>query len=158
MTVGDRLRQLREEHGLTLEAAGRIAGTTKQSASQIEKGVTKAPGGIFLYRWSRHYGVSLEWLITGKGERTTASQYGRPDFDTMAAAVKLLRDHLDLMGDPPVLITDPGMLEDAYEVIVAHQGLAEETNVIDLATMLAKRKRQGAVDGGRTSRSGSKAG
>src|SRR5690606_37559939 len=37
-TVGDRLKDLRTAAGLTLEQAGEIAGTTKQSASQIEKG------------------------------------------------------------------------------------------------------------------------
>lgn len=69
MGTGERLRALREAAGLTLEEAGKIAGTSKQSTSQIEKGVTKVPGGLFLYRWSKHYNVNLEWLITGKGDQ-----------------------------------------------------------------------------------------
>ncbi len=70
MGTGERLKGLREAAGLTLEDAGAIAGTSKQSTSQIEKGITKVPGGLFLYRWSKHYNVNLEWLITGKGDRS----------------------------------------------------------------------------------------
>lgn len=88
MTVGQRLQRLREDAGLTLEQAGKIAGTTKQSTSQIEKGITKAPGGLFLYNWSKHYRVNLEWLITGKGD-PAASQIQRPTPDTILAAVRL---------------------------------------------------------------------
>lgn len=68
-TLGDRLRELREAEGLTLEQAGAIAGTTKQSMSQIEKGQTKMPNGVALEAWSRRYGVSLHWLATGKGPK-----------------------------------------------------------------------------------------
>lgn len=68
-TLGDRLRELRETEGLTLEQAGAIAGTTKQSMSQIEKGQTKLPNGIALEAWSRRYGVNLHWLATGKGPK-----------------------------------------------------------------------------------------
>jgi len=89
MSVGKRLQELRDGAGLTLEQAGKIAGTTKQSTSQIEKGVTKVPGGLFLYNWSRHYGVNLEWLITGKGPVRQTSQPARLSKDTIAAAVHL---------------------------------------------------------------------
>lgn len=77
-TVGDRLRRLREAEGLSLEQAGAIGNTTKQSMSQIEKGITKMPGGLPLYLWAKHYRVGLEWLITGKETKLAASQSGRP--------------------------------------------------------------------------------
>lgn len=73
-TIGERLRALREEAKLTQDEAGEIAGTTKQSVSQIENGRTKVPGGLFVYRWAKRYGVSLEWLITGEGPRTAGTQ------------------------------------------------------------------------------------
>jgi transcriptional regulator with XRE-family HTH domain len=76
MSTGERLKALREAAGLTLQEAGAIAGTTKQSASQIEKGTTKVPGGLFLYRWSKHYNVNLEWLITGKGDQSPVASHG----------------------------------------------------------------------------------
>jgi transcriptional regulator with XRE-family HTH domain len=75
MGTGERLKQLREAAGLTLEEAGKIAGTSKQNTSQIEKGVTEVPGGLFLYRWARHYNVNLEWLITGKGAKIPPSSH-----------------------------------------------------------------------------------
>lgn len=68
-TLGDRLRELREAEGLTLEQGGKIAGTTKQSMSQIEKGATQQPGGLALEAWSQHYGVTLHWLTTGHGPK-----------------------------------------------------------------------------------------
>lgn len=74
-TIGERLKALRLENDLTLEAAGAIAGTTKQSMSQIEKGRTQVPGGMALEAWARHYGVNLRWLTTGAG----------PKFPKMAA-------------------------------------------------------------------------
>ncbi len=86
MHVGDRLKALREAKGLNLPQAAEIAGTSKQSTSQIEKGVTKVPGGLFLYRWSVFYGVDLEWLITGKGSpRQSHSQLARLSPEIMAA-------------------------------------------------------------------------
>lgn len=100
MTVGERLRELRESHGLTLEQAGLIAGTTKQSASQIEKGITKAPGGIFLYRWSRHYGVDLEWLITGKGVKQQGSQPARLTAGIIRSAARMAIGAIEAKGLP----------------------------------------------------------
>lgn len=100
MTVGARLRELREAEGLTLEAAGEIAGTSKQSASQIEKGVTKVPGGLYLYKWSRHYGVGLEWLITGKGSpKQSQSQSARLSSLMMRSAFRLARESIEARGD-----------------------------------------------------------
>lgn len=75
MSIGDRLRELRMGRGLTLEQAGAIGSTSKQSMSQIEKGVTKEPGGSSLLKWAKYYGVSLEWLITGKGGDSDDEDY-----------------------------------------------------------------------------------
>ncbi|WP_170292298.1 helix-turn-helix domain-containing protein [Xanthomonas maliensis] len=142
MHIGDRLRELRLAEGLTLEQAGTIGGTTKQSMSQIEKGVTKEPGGIALFNWARHYGVSLEWLITGKGSRkASSSQVARPDFDKIAAAVSVLLNYLELVGDPPEWIHDPVLLETAYMVADEFGQPVLADNVLDLTKILAKRIR-----------------
>lgn len=68
-TLGERLKSERVAHGLTLEQAGAIGGTSKQSTSQIEKGVTQVPGALALEAWSRYYGINLRWLTTGKGPK-----------------------------------------------------------------------------------------
>lgn len=79
-TVGTRLEGLRKAHKLTLEAAAKIAGTTKQSLSQIEKGLTQVPGGMAMEAWARHYGVNLRWLATGKGAKHPGSAEDDPDW------------------------------------------------------------------------------
>lgn len=118
MGTGDRLKALREAAGLTLEEAGKIAGTTKQSASQIEKGVTKVPGGLFLYRWSKHYNVNLEWLITGKGDRHPApSQTARPDPLILANAIRVLQNLAQKRPERAVLLTDPAAILAAYDEV-----------------------------------------
>lgn len=98
-TVGERLKALRESRGLTLEAAGKIADTTKQSTSQIEKGITKLPGGLPLYLWAKHYGVSLEWLITGRGAKVqAASQPQRLTGATILAAYREAVEKYESVG------------------------------------------------------------
>lgn len=67
--IGDRLKQLRTEAGLTQEAFAAIAKTTKQYVSQLESGKNQVPGPEYLDRWARHYGVNLHWLLTGRGQR-----------------------------------------------------------------------------------------
>lgn len=118
MGTGDRLKKLREAEGLTLEQAGKIAGTSKQSTSQIEKGVTKVPGGLFLYRWSKHYNVNLEWLITGKGDRSPAvSQPQRPDPLILANAIRVLQNLAQMHPKASVLLTDPAAILAAYDEV-----------------------------------------
>jgi transcriptional regulator with XRE-family HTH domain len=143
MTVGNRLKTLREAADLTLEEAGKIAGTTKQSTSQIEKGVTKAPGGLFLYRWSKHYRVDLEWLITGKGDpKNGQSQAARPDAATLSAAIELgrksLLEHDDETFDPE---QDGEIVVQAYMYLLAKgQTRVTRSNVLDFAKALNRRE------------------
>ena len=146
MNIGARLRELRTAYGLTLEQAGAIGGTTKQSMSQIEKGQTKEPGGIALYQWAKHYGVSMEWLVTGKGERTATSQPSRPDFVMMAAAVNVLAHYLEVVGDPAEWVHDAVLLETAYLVAEEFGEPIRPDNVLDLTKILAKRIRGNTDD------------
>lgn len=142
MSIGERLRELRLAKGLTLEQAGAVAETTKQSMSQIEKGVTKEPGALPLLRWARHYGVSAEWLITGKGNRfDVPSQDARPDFDKIASAVNVLTHYLELVNDPPEWVHDPILLETAYMVVEEFGEPSAPNNVLDLTKLLSKRLR-----------------
>lgn len=162
MSIGDRLKGLRTAQGLTLEQAGAIGGTTKQSMSQIEKGLTKEPGGVALFKWARHYGVSLEWLITGKGaDQRPPSQVSRPDFEMMASAVNVLSHYLELVGDPAEWIHDPVLLEIAYMVAEEFGRPVAPENVLDLTKVLSKRIRgvdneqqQESIRGARTAAGG----
>lgn len=148
MNVGERLRKLREDHGLTLEQAGKIAGTTKQSASQIEKGITKAPGGIFLYRWSRHYGVDLEWLIAGKGEKKPASQLARPDPEIVRATFELLRGSYADQGKVYDIEAEPDLFATVYERLAKLAGKPRHAELVSIGRTIQERQ-QGVADDGK---------
>jgi transcriptional regulator with XRE-family HTH domain len=147
MTIGDRLRQLREKANLTLEQGGAIAGTSKQSMSQIEKGVTKEPGGAALYAWANYYGVDLKWLITGQGIPKSASQSVGIDAEILADAMKLLRALGAITGDGPEAATDPKRIAVAYQVILEDGGAVSDDKVIDFTARLAAKLRETADDG-----------
>jgi len=72
-TLGARLRQVRTEAQLSQEQAGQIAGVSKQAISHIENDRTKNPEAATLEPLARRLGVSLQWLMTGRGERAPAS-------------------------------------------------------------------------------------
>lgn len=67
MSIGERLRKIRKDARLTQEALGDLAGVSKQSISQIESGQTGSPKASTLEPLSRRLGVSLHWLMTGRG-------------------------------------------------------------------------------------------
>lgn len=133
-SIGDRLRELRLAKGLSLEAAGAAAGTTKQSMSQIEKGQTKEPNGVALEAWSRLYGVNLRWLATGKGPKQSTnseSQSVRPSDEIMSQALDLLYLLADLRPDDRRFsrITWP-MLMVAAKAITKHTDQRETVSML----------------------------
>jgi len=69
-TIGDRLRELRG--AMTQPEFARIAGTSKQHVSRIEKGLIKEPSPAWLSLWAAHFKVSLEWLSTGRKPKSLA--------------------------------------------------------------------------------------
>jgi transcriptional regulator with XRE-family HTH domain len=94
MSIGERLRSLRVGAGLTQLEMADIVGTSKQYVSQLESGRNQIPNGQFLEGWSRHFGISLRWLSTGKGARDhadEASQSGRLDSEMVSAVAEAMR-------------------------------------------------------------------
>lgn len=124
MNIGDRLKKLREDAGLDQVQAAKIADTTKQAVSQIENGRTKVPGGLYLFRWAKHYGVDLEWLITGKGSRlASSSQSTRLTRETIVDAVKLATGSVTKAGMPSFEIET---IEDAELLVLAMEAVLED--------------------------------
>lgn len=77
MNIGARLKQARIEAGLSQEQAGKVAGVSKQSISLIESGRTADPKVSTLEPLARRLGVSIQWLMTGKGQpRSDSSSSG----------------------------------------------------------------------------------
>lgn len=64
--MGERIRQMRNEKGLSQEALGDKVGRTKGTVSQWEAGITH-PGGETLVRLSIALGRSPDWLVHGTG-------------------------------------------------------------------------------------------
>lgn len=93
MTIGQRLRDLRIAEGLNLVEAAEIAGTTKQSLSQIEKGVTKEPGALPVVLWARRYRVNPYWLLTGRGPKSeNESRVQELDLETLKSAIVSVKE------------------------------------------------------------------
>lgn len=76
--IGNRLKQLREEAGLTQLAFAEIAKTSKQHVSQLESGRNKEPAAEFLRKWAKRFRVRMEWLTAGElpKESTDGSDEG----------------------------------------------------------------------------------
>lgn len=66
-SIGARLRKIRTDARLSQKALGNLSGVSKQSISQIESGQTASPKASTLEPLSRRLGVSLHWLMTGRG-------------------------------------------------------------------------------------------
>lgn len=69
MTEGERIKQIRKEHQMTLEQFGNILGVTKVAISNIENGKRNVTEQM---RKSicREFRVDPIWLTTGEGEPT----------------------------------------------------------------------------------------
>lgn len=69
MTEGERIKQIRKEHQMTLEQFGNILGVTKVAISNIENGKRSVTEQM---RKSicREFHVDPIWLATGEGEPT----------------------------------------------------------------------------------------
>src|SRR5690242_18058730 len=66
--VGNRIRELRKQRGLTQGQIAAFAGVTRGWLSLVESGDTPNPGGERLDRVARILGVSSRYLLTGTDE------------------------------------------------------------------------------------------
>jgi len=68
MELKDRIEQLKKY--LNIRSNNELAtkvGITRQTLDKVTNGDTKDPRSSFFIRFSEAFGVSLEWMITGKG-------------------------------------------------------------------------------------------
>ena len=61
--IARRIREVREDNGLTQEALGRVVGVTKYAVSRWEKGKVENMRREVLVTLSETYGVSALWLM-----------------------------------------------------------------------------------------------
>lgn len=68
MTIGERIKAIRSDTGLSLEKFGNRIGITRSSLSLIEKG-TNNPSDRTLKLICNEFHVNYEWLTQEQGER-----------------------------------------------------------------------------------------
>jgi transcriptional regulator with XRE-family HTH domain len=66
--IGKILEEKRKELGLTLTEMALRVDTSKQRIEQVEKNVTKNPGGKFCLELSKAYRIPLKTLLENLGE------------------------------------------------------------------------------------------
>lgn len=66
-TIGARIKHLRKEAGLTLDALGDRVGVTKSSLSFVEND-KNAPSLRTVKLIARELGASEQWILTGEGD------------------------------------------------------------------------------------------
>ena len=67
-TLGERIKEIRIEKGLSQNALGRIIGVSKSSVCQWEKGKTKYMTGSNMINTAQALGVNPRWLESGMGD------------------------------------------------------------------------------------------
>jgi transcriptional regulator with XRE-family HTH domain len=92
--LGERLRWIRRQYRLTLEAMARRLGITRSYLSKLETGSSDNPSQPLMSMICQTYGVSREWLVNGRGQPFEAEYLNR------AAEVGKVADW---RGIPPAL-------------------------------------------------------
>ena len=73
MTIGERIKLIRKENGLTLDKFGNKIKISGQSVSRLENGINN-PADRTIALICREFGIEEAWLRTGEGE-----PYQKPD-------------------------------------------------------------------------------
>lgn len=66
MTLGQRLRHLRERADLTQRDLARLAEISHGTVNNIEHGTRADPASSVLHRLAKALGVTMEYLLTGE--------------------------------------------------------------------------------------------
>ena len=64
-TIGQRIKELREDRGLSQEKFGKRVGVTQQYVGALESG-KRNPGPALVFMISKKFGTSEAWLREGK--------------------------------------------------------------------------------------------
>lgn len=67
VSLGDRVRELRTEKGLSQDDLAKLVDVSQQAIDQLESGTTKRPR--YLLGLARVFGVRPEWLQSGQGRK-----------------------------------------------------------------------------------------
>ncbi len=91
-TLAERARHARKSAGLTQEEAGKAVGISTSAIGQWESGKSKTINSEHLHIAARAYGVSPEWLATGKKAPGAAGSDVNPRLTALHAIVAPMSD------------------------------------------------------------------
>lgn len=70
--LSDRLKYIRQYHGLSQGELAQKAGTTQQAIQQAEKGIARQPR--YLHRLAQELEISVEWIVFGRAEEKAQTE------------------------------------------------------------------------------------
>jgi transcriptional regulator with XRE-family HTH domain len=73
MDINERFKLVMEQKGLSVGSFAKTIGVAQATVSHILSGRNKPSTDVILLLYDRYPDVSLEWLLTGKGEPTELS-------------------------------------------------------------------------------------
>lgn len=76
MTLGERIKKIRSDAGLTQKEFGEVIGVGRLYVSSLEIGQAQ-PGKARLFVIADKFNVNLEWLQTGNGEPYLSDEFKR---------------------------------------------------------------------------------
>lgn len=76
MTLGERIKKIRSDAGLTQKEFGEVVGVGRLYVSSLEIGQAQ-PGKARLFVIADKFNVNLEWLQTGNGEPYLSDEFKR---------------------------------------------------------------------------------
>jgi repressor LexA len=102
-TLGNRIKQLREEAGFSAAELGRLTGIDSGYIGRIEKGEIPKPGPEILAKLASKLNTSIDYIVTGKQLRLTAPKQPRTKGEllvTIAESLKQLgSSELEYLGE-----------------------------------------------------------
>lgn len=110
MTLGQRVRQRREEKGMSLSALARASGVSKGYLSQIENDSAPRPSAETLYRMASTLGTTVADLLGREVE--TASRDVSPSLREFAIAAALPEADVDMLSGIRYRGQQPRSVED----------------------------------------------
>jgi transcriptional regulator with XRE-family HTH domain len=145
MTVGKRIREAREEKGMSRADLVRATGVPYPTLAGLENGDQSS--STQLPAIAEALGVRSQWLASGKGLRNAASVQAshsvRPDFTKLSEAVYLAQQFLKALNKRHDDLLPAELLEDAYAAVET-LGDGDGSNVVDLIQFMSRRMQERA--------------
>lgn len=98
MTLGERIKQVRKDSGLSMQAFGERLGISSPSVSKIESGINN-PSEQTIRAICSEFNISRDWLVDGIGEREVSRPF-------VPELMRILRQHPALKAVLESMVTD----------------------------------------------------